>query len=87
VVERVNSSMVYLIHCKNICKCHNVPSLSTIIKKKSKKNKASENMYLDLDCFNCEKTLLLKQKKESRNHWKLDGEERKPQGVFWKEVT
>jgi hypothetical protein len=22
---RVDSSMIYLIHCKNLCKCHNVP--------------------------------------------------------------
>jgi hypothetical protein len=28
----VNSGMIYLIHCKNLCKCHNVPSPSTIIK-------------------------------------------------------
>jgi hypothetical protein len=21
----VNSTMIYLIHCKNFCKCHNVP--------------------------------------------------------------
>jgi hypothetical protein len=21
----VNSSMIYLIHCKNLCKCHSVP--------------------------------------------------------------
>jgi hypothetical protein len=25
MVEGVNSSMIYLIHCKNLCKCHNVP--------------------------------------------------------------
>jgi hypothetical protein len=24
-VEGVNSSVVYLIHCKNPCKCHNIP--------------------------------------------------------------
>jgi hypothetical protein len=29
----VNSSMIYLIYCKNICKCHSVPSGSTTIKK------------------------------------------------------
>jgi hypothetical protein len=29
----VNSSMIYSTHCKNCCKCHNVPQLSTIIKK------------------------------------------------------
>jgi hypothetical protein len=30
--EGVNSSMIYLIHCMNFCKCHNVPPPS-IIKK------------------------------------------------------
>jgi hypothetical protein len=30
--EGVNSSMIYLTHCKNIYKCHNVPR--TIIKEK-----------------------------------------------------
>jgi hypothetical protein len=29
----LNSSMIYLIYCKNFCKCHNVPQPSTIIKK------------------------------------------------------
>jgi hypothetical protein len=33
-VERVNSSIIYLIHCKNFCKCHNVPPPSTTIKKR-----------------------------------------------------
>jgi hypothetical protein len=30
---RVNSTMIYLIHYKNFCKCHNVHSPSTTIKK------------------------------------------------------
>jgi hypothetical protein len=30
---RVNSSMIYLIYCKNYCKCHKVLPLSTKIKK------------------------------------------------------
>jgi hypothetical protein len=30
----VNSSMIYLIYCKNFCKCHNVSPPSTTIKKK-----------------------------------------------------
>jgi hypothetical protein len=34
--EGVNSSMIYLIHCKNLCKCHNVPPPSTTIKEKNK---------------------------------------------------
>jgi hypothetical protein len=33
MAEGVNSSMIYLIHCKNSCKCHNVPPPSTAIKK------------------------------------------------------
>jgi hypothetical protein len=33
MVEEVNSSIIYLIYCKNICKCHNVLPPS-IIKKK-----------------------------------------------------
>jgi hypothetical protein len=32
--EGVNSSMIYLIQCKNFCKCHNVPPPSTTIKNK-----------------------------------------------------
>jgi hypothetical protein len=29
-----NSSVKYLIYCKNFCKCHNVPPPSTTIKNK-----------------------------------------------------
>jgi hypothetical protein len=29
--------MIYLIHGKNLCKCHNVPPPSTTIKEKKKK--------------------------------------------------
>jgi hypothetical protein len=32
-VEGVNSSMIYFIHCKNFCKCHNVSPPNTIMKK------------------------------------------------------
>jgi hypothetical protein len=40
MVEGVNSSMLYLIYCKEFFKCHNVPSLSTTIKNSlCKKNK------------------------------------------------
>jgi hypothetical protein len=35
MVEEVNSCMIYLIHCKNLCECHNVPPSITTIKKKS----------------------------------------------------
>jgi hypothetical protein len=34
VMEEMNSSMIYLIYCKNFCKCHSVPLLSTTILKK-----------------------------------------------------
>jgi hypothetical protein len=34
---RVNSSMIYLIHCKNLCKCHNVPPPSATIKGEKKR--------------------------------------------------
>jgi hypothetical protein len=37
----VNSIMIYLIHCKNSCKCHNVPLPSTI-KKNEKINKRQQ---------------------------------------------
>jgi hypothetical protein len=32
-----NSSMTYLIHCKNLCKCHNIPPPSTTINGKNRK--------------------------------------------------
>jgi hypothetical protein len=37
VVEGVNSSVIYLIHCKKLCKCHTVPPPSTIKEKKERK--------------------------------------------------
>jgi hypothetical protein len=33
-MEGVNSNMIYLIHCKNFCKYHNIPQPNTTIKKK-----------------------------------------------------
>jgi hypothetical protein len=39
-MEGVNSNTIYLIHCKNLYKCCNVPTLSiTIINKKFLKRK------------------------------------------------
>jgi hypothetical protein len=35
-VETMNSSMIYLIHCKKVCKYYNVPLPSTTIIKKNK---------------------------------------------------
>jgi hypothetical protein len=37
-VEGVNLSMIYLIHCKKLCKCYNVPPPSTTVKKILKKS-------------------------------------------------
>jgi translation initiation factor 2 beta subunit (eIF-2beta)/eIF-5 len=37
MVERVNSSMIYLIYIKNFCKCHNIPPPNTTIKNKQKR--------------------------------------------------
>jgi hypothetical protein len=34
-VEGVNLSIIYLICCKNICKCHNAPPCSTTTIKKN----------------------------------------------------
>jgi hypothetical protein len=31
--EGMNSGMVYLIYCKNLCKCYKVPTSCTTIKK------------------------------------------------------
>jgi hypothetical protein len=33
--EGINSCMIYLIYCKNLYKCHNVPPPITTIKEKS----------------------------------------------------
>jgi hypothetical protein len=35
--EGRDSSMTYLIHCKNLCKCYNVSTPSKTIKKRTKK--------------------------------------------------
>jgi hypothetical protein len=38
--EGVNPSMIYLMHCKNFCKCHNVtPPSKTIKKEQQNKNR------------------------------------------------
>jgi proteasome assembly chaperone (PAC2) family protein len=36
MVERVNSSMIYLLYCKNFCKCHTVLHPSKPYKNKNK---------------------------------------------------
>jgi hypothetical protein len=32
-LEGVNSSIIYFIYCKNLCKCYNVPPPSITVKK------------------------------------------------------
>jgi hypothetical protein len=44
--DRVNSSMIYLIHCKNFYKCHKVPPPSTTIKKKKKEKRI--HIYMEM---------------------------------------
>jgi hypothetical protein len=46
----LNSSMIYLIHCKNFCKYHNVPTPSTTIKN-FKKFSLSLSLSLSLPLF------------------------------------
>jgi hypothetical protein len=33
MVKGINSIVIYLIYCKNLCKCHNIPPPSTTIKR------------------------------------------------------
>jgi hypothetical protein len=50
-VEGVNSSMIYLIHCKNICKCYNVFTPSTTKTQMGKKDVCDLRIILVLDMF------------------------------------
>jgi hypothetical protein len=46
VVKEMNSSMVYLIHCKNFCKGYYIPPPSTTIKRILKKqNRNKKHKY------------------------------------------
>jgi hypothetical protein len=38
--------MVYLIHCNNLCKCHNVPPPITTIKEKKEPAGKIKNIYI-----------------------------------------
>jgi hypothetical protein len=49
--EGVNSSMIYLIHCKNFWKCYNVPSPRTTIKIIFKKNEKKKEIMRDTKTF------------------------------------
>jgi hypothetical protein len=44
----VNSSMMYLIYCKNFCKCHIVPSAQQYINKTFKIKKSDSVLLLQL---------------------------------------
>jgi hypothetical protein len=50
-VDGVNSSTIYLIHCKNLCKCYNVPPPRTTKTKRMKKKKkiGTKLIYLKLN--------------------------------------
>jgi hypothetical protein len=39
-------NIIYLIYCKNFCKCHNVPPPSTIIKKFKNKKQIQAILYI-----------------------------------------
>jgi hypothetical protein len=42
MVEGMNSNIMYLIYCKNFCKCHNVSLPNTTIKERRKEGKKEE---------------------------------------------
>jgi hypothetical protein len=44
-LEEENSSKMYLIHCKNLCKCYNIPPPSTI--EKEKKRLTHSNVHVN----------------------------------------
>jgi hypothetical protein len=48
MMEDVNSTMIYLIYCKNFCKCHNEPPTST--KKRKKTCKAKAKLFNKCKC-------------------------------------
>jgi hypothetical protein len=39
MMEGVNLSMIYLIHCRNLCTCYNIPIPSTTIKEKKREKR------------------------------------------------
>jgi hypothetical protein len=45
MMEGVNSSMIYLIHYKNFCKCHNVPYSTQQLKRE--REKEVDQVYRD----------------------------------------
>jgi hypothetical protein len=46
VVEGVNSIMKYLIHCKNLCKCHNIPPIKQRNKKEKEKKEPKDTIKI-----------------------------------------
>jgi hypothetical protein len=45
MMEGVNSSMIYLIYCKNFCKFHNVPPAQQLKEKKKRKRKTKNRIH------------------------------------------
>jgi hypothetical protein len=68
VVEGVNSSKIYLIHCKNFCKGHNVSPLSTMIQKtnffKKKSSWTECNHEQLMDRFDWKERILTSERNE-----------------------
>jgi hypothetical protein len=56
MIEGVKSRMMYLIHFKNIYKCHNVPPPSTTTIKKERKKKEIRKSLLKLFWTKTEKS-------------------------------
>jgi hypothetical protein len=48
-MEGVNSNIIYLIYCKNFCKCHNV-SPEQLKKEKKKRNKQTNKQKSTSNC-------------------------------------
>jgi hypothetical protein len=47
-VKGVNSSVMYLIHCKNLCKCHNVLPTCATVKEKIKQRKKGKMEFKNM---------------------------------------
>jgi hypothetical protein len=42
MMEEVDSSVMYLIYCKNFCKCHNIPSAQKRKREKKERRKKKQ---------------------------------------------
>jgi hypothetical protein len=76
-VERMNSSMIYLICCKNLCECYNVPSPSTTKeKKKTLKEKKGHSILIigtihqeEITLVNYMELMLVHPTSLNKNYW------------------